>query len=96
VASSYGAAPSAVESRLDGVGADLVAARKHRDAIEVLALNAKLFPRSSSAHRRLGDAYAAAGDTRLAVRSYERSLALDPRDDASRAALARLRSKKLP
>lgn len=93
VGSSYGAAPEAIESRLDAVGADLVTARKHRDAIEVLKLNARLFPRASSAHQRLGHAYAAAGDTALAIRSYERSLAIDPRNSASRTALAALREK---
>lgn len=96
VGSSYGASPDAIESRLDGVGADLIAAKKHRDAIEVLRLNARLFPRASSAHQRLGEAYAAAGDSTLAMQSYERSLAVDPKNAASRAALARLRVQKAP
>ena len=96
VASSYGASPDAIESRLDGVGADLTAAKKHRDAIQVLELNARLFPRASSAHQRLGEAYAAAGDTTLATQSYEKSLEIDPKNAASRAALARLRASKAP
>jgi tetratricopeptide (TPR) repeat protein len=96
VGSTYGASPDAVESRLAAVGADLTEAKKHHDAIEVLALNARLFPRASSAHQRLGEAYAAAGDTTRAIGSYERSLALDPKNDASKAALARLRGKKAP
>ena len=96
VGSSYGASPDAVESRLESIGADLMSARKHRDAIEVLELNAKLFPRASSAHQRLGAAYAAAGDTGSAMRSYERSVEIDPRNDASRSALAALRGKKTP
>jgi tetratricopeptide (TPR) repeat protein len=96
VGSSYGASPAAIESRLEGVGADLTSAKKHKDAIEVLEVNARLFPRSSSAHQRLGAAYAAAGDTRLATRSYSRSLALDPNNAASKTALARLRGKQAP
>ena len=96
VASSYGASPAAIESRLDGVGADLTEAKKHRDAVEVLRLNARLFPRSSSAHQRLGDAYAAAGDVRLAMQSYARAVAIDPKNSASRAALAALRTKSAP
>ncbi len=96
VGSSYGASPDAIESRLDGVGADLTAAKKHRDAIQVLELNARLFPRSSSAHQRLGEAYAATGDTRLAMRSYARSVEIDPTNDVSKAALERLRAKKAP
>jgi tetratricopeptide (TPR) repeat protein len=96
VGSSYGASTESIESRLDAVGADLLAAKKHRDAIRVLELNAQLFPRAATAHQRLGEAYAAAGDTKRAMQSYERSLAIDPRNGASRAALARLRGKRAP
>lgn len=96
VGSSYGASPDAIESRLDGIGADLTAAKKHRDAIDVLELNARLFPRASSAHQRLGEAYAAAGDTTRAIQSYARSLAIDPKNEAIKAALAALRTKKAP
>jgi tetratricopeptide (TPR) repeat protein len=96
VGSTYGASPRAVESRLDGVGSDLSAAKKHHDAIEVLALNTRLFPRSWSAFAALGAAYAAAGDTRLAIQQYERSLAINPSNEAGRAALTKLREKKSP
>jgi len=94
VESSFGTFPGAIESRLDGVGRDLIGAKKHRDAVKVLALNAQLFPASAAAHRSLGEAYAAAGDIALAIRSYERSLAIDPRSEVSKAALARLRGKR--
>ena len=96
VGSSYGASPAAIESRLEGVGADLTAAKKHQDAIEVLALSARLFPRASSTHQRLGEAYAAAGDTTRAIQSYARSVAIDPKNEASKAALSILRAKKAP
>ena len=96
VGSSYGASPAAIESRLGGVGADLTEARKHRDAIHVLELNARLFPRAASAHQRLGEAYAAAGDIRRATESLERSLTIDPANAASKAALAQLRGRKAP
>lgn len=96
VGSSYGASPIAIESRLDRIGSDLTAAKKHGDAIGVLELNARLFPRASSAHRRLGEAYAAAGDTARAMQSHARSLAIDPKNEASKAELAALRAKKTP
>jgi len=94
VGSSYGTYPGAIESRLDGVGSDLTGAKQHRDAIGVLALTAQLFPRSAAAHRSLGAAYAAAGERKLAIQSYEKSLAIDPKNEAGRAALARLRTMK--
>ena len=94
VESTYGTFPGAIESRLDAVGSDLAAAKNHRDAIAVLALTARLFPGSAAAHRRLAEAYAAAGETRLAIQSYEKSLAIDPKSETARAALAKLRAKR--
>jgi len=96
VGSSFGTAPGAIESRLDGVGRDLSSAKKTRDAIEVLELRARLFPRSWSAFAALGEAYASAGETGLAIRSYEKSLAINPKSDAGRAALAKLRERRSP
>ena len=94
VESSFGTFPGAIEARLDGVGRDLMGAKKHRDAVRVLTLNAQLFPGSAAAHRSLGEAYAAAGEIGPAIRSYERSLAIDPRSEASKVALAKLRAKR--
>jgi tetratricopeptide (TPR) repeat protein len=96
VASTYGASPRAVEGRLDGVGSDLSAANEHHDAIEVLQLSTRLFPRSSSAYAALGAAYASAGDTTGARRQYEKALAIDPQNERARAALAKLREKRAP
>jgi tetratricopeptide (TPR) repeat protein len=93
VGSSYGASPRAVEGRLGAIGTDLSAAKNHRDAIEVLRLDTRLFPRSSSAYAALGAAYAAAGDTRLARQQYEKALAIDPRNEAARAALGKRRER---
>jgi len=94
VGSSYGTSPRVIDTRLTGIGSDLSAAKKHRDAIEVLELNARLFPMSSSAHAALGAAYAAAGETKRAMQQYERSLTIDPKNEAGRAALAKLRAHK--
>lgn len=92
VGSTYGPSPRAVESRLESVGSDLAAAR-NGDAIEVLALSARLFPRSASAYTALGAAHAAAGNTRLARQQYQTALAIDPRNEGARAALAKLRDR---
>jgi len=94
VESSFGTFPGAVENRLHAVGHDLTGAKNHRDAIRVLALNAELFPGSAAAHLGLGDAYAAAGDTALAIRSYEKALAINPKSEAAKEALAKLRQKR--
>ena len=94
VESSFGTFPGAIEARLDGVARDLLGAKQLRDAVKVLALSAELFPNSAAAHRSLGEAYAAAGDIALAIKSYERSLAIDPGSKASKAALASLKEKR--
>lgn len=49
-------------------------------AILVFELNVEMFPESGNARDSLGEAYAAAGRTADAVRSYERALALDPKN----------------
>jgi tetratricopeptide (TPR) repeat protein len=96
VSSTYGTEPRAVEGRLDQLGRDLSAAKKHHDALEVLKLSAQLFPASPRVHQSLGEAYAAAGETGLAIRSFEKSIAIDPKNEAGRAALAKLRERKSP
>jgi tetratricopeptide (TPR) repeat protein len=96
VGSSFGASPRAIETRLAGVGSDLSAAKNHRDAIDVLELNARLFPSSPGAHVALAEAYAAAGDVGLARQHYEKVLTIDPKNEAARKALAKLRESKSP
>ena len=90
VGSSYAASPRATETRLSAIGSDLSAAKNSRDAIEVLALNARLFPSSPDAHATLAAAYAAAGDVKLAKEHYQKVLAIDPKNEAARKALAML------
>lgn len=90
VQSSFGASPRAVEGRLAGIGNDLTAAKNSRDAIEVLELNARLFPASADAHASLAAAYAAAGDAARAKQHYEKVLAVDPKNEAARKALTKL------
>jgi tetratricopeptide (TPR) repeat protein len=94
VGSSFGTFPGAIENRLNSIGNDLIAAKNHRDAISVLALNAQLFPGSAAAYHSLGAAYAAAGETKLAIQSYEKSLAINPKNEAGKVALAKLREKR--
>ena len=96
VGSSYGAEARAVEDRLAGVADALSTAKKYQDAAEVLELSAKLSPSSPRVYSRLGQTYAAAGDAKRAIRSYEKAIAIDPKIDAARAALAKLRDGKSP
>jgi tetratricopeptide (TPR) repeat protein len=90
VGSSFGASPRAVEARLAGVGSDLSAAKSAHEAIQVLELNAQLFPRSSDALTALAEAYAAADDRYFAKQYYQKALAIDPKNAAAQRGLAKL------
>jgi cytochrome c-type biogenesis protein CcmH/NrfG len=54
----------------------------------VFELNVAAYPRSANAHDSLGEAYLRAGRRAEAIRSYRRSVALDP---GNRNAVAKLR-----
>jgi hypothetical protein len=60
------------------------------EALGVLELNVALHPGSSSAHDSLGEAYAGRGRTDEAIRSFRKSLELDPENANAKAALERL------
>jgi tetratricopeptide (TPR) repeat protein len=94
VESSFGTFPGAIANRLNSIGNDLIAAKNLRDAIRVLSLTAQLFPGSAAAYHSLGAAYAAADETKLAIQSYEKSLAINPKNEAGKVALAKLREKR--
>jgi len=59
-------------------GYELLGQGKVREAVDVFRLNVYLYPESANTYDSLGDAYILAGDTELAIKSYEKSLALDP------------------
>ena len=88
---SFGSTPRAIENQLNATGYNLLAAKRVNDAIEVLKLNVKLFPSSFNTYDSLGEAYAAAGDTKLAIANYQRSVELNPKNENGKAALAKLR-----
>ena len=94
--SSYGSSASAVEQRLGNLASDLSDAKNHHAALEILKLSTQLYPGSTRTYRLLGNAYAATGDTTHAIKSYEKSLALNPKNDLSRVALEKLRGGKSP
>jgi Flp pilus assembly protein TadD len=68
------------ESELDEFGFALIRMDRLTDAIDMLALNAEMFPNSSDAYDSLADAYQQHGDVQLAVQNYRKALELNPRD----------------
>jgi tetratricopeptide (TPR) repeat protein len=91
---SFGTTATAVEAQLNTAGYNLLGTKKANDAVEVFKLNVKLFPNSWNVYDSLGEAYAAAGDTKLAIENYEKSLALNPKNETGKEALAKLKGNK--
>jgi len=83
--------PSAVENQFNNTGYAYLAAKKNKEAIEVFKLNVTLFPDSWNVYDSLGEAYAAEGNKDLAIKNYERSIELNPKNDAGKEILKKLK-----
>jgi tetratricopeptide (TPR) repeat protein len=81
------------EQSINSAGYGLMEDGKLQEAIELLKTNVRLFPDSWNTYDSLGEAYAKAGDTALAIQNYEKSLQLNPKNELGKAALEKLRGK---
>ena len=86
--------PEAIENDLNTTGYKLLNTKKLNDAIEVFKLNVKLFPNAWNTYDSLGEAYALAGNKKLAIENYEKSIKLNPKSESGPTALAKLKEKK--
>jgi len=59
-------------------GYELLAEGKVNEAIALFRLNVYMYPKSSNVYDSLGEAYMTAGNAKLAIENYEKSLELDP------------------
>ncbi len=66
------------ESELISLGYRLLQMKRVKDAIAIFRLNVEINPQSSNAFDSLGEAYLSDGDKELAIKSYRRSVELDP------------------
>ncbi len=62
-------------------GYGLLAEGKVAEAVALFRLNVYMYPKSANAYDSLGEAYMAAGNTKLAIENYEKSLKLDPNNE---------------
>lgn len=81
------------ESQLNIVGYNLLQVGKTKDAIEIFKLNVEQFPDSYNVYDSLAEGYMTNGDTKLAIKNYEKSLKLNPKNDNARKMLEELRQK---
>jgi tetratricopeptide (TPR) repeat protein len=78
------------ENELNDLGYKLIKDRLFEEAIVIFELNVAEHPSSSNGYDSLGEAYMLAGKRELAVRSYRKSLALDPSNTNARIMLEKL------
>jgi hypothetical protein len=79
------------EDRMNRIGLDLLRMNKVSDAIEILKQNVNDHPQSFNVYDSLGEAYAASGDKELAIKNYEISVKINPRNKDGIEALKRLK-----
>lgn len=82
------------EPVLDRLGYDLLRNKKVQEAIEILKLNVEMFPTSSNVYDSFGEAYMVNGDKELAIKNYEKSLELNPKNTNAVDMLKKLRGNK--
>jgi CubicO group peptidase (beta-lactamase class C family) len=73
-------ADKANEAMLNQLGYTLLNCGQTQDAIAVFQRNVQDYPQSSNVYDSLGEAYMKAGQNNLAVRNYEKSVELDPKN----------------
>jgi dipeptidyl aminopeptidase/acylaminoacyl peptidase len=82
------------ENGISGAADDRIQKKRIADGLALQMLATTMFPKSSRAFSRLGDAQRAAGDSTAALTSYRKSLELNPRStDAERNAAAAVEKK---
>lgn len=81
------------ESQLNILGYKLLQAGKNKEAIEIFKLNVEQYPKAFNVYDSLGEGYMINGDTKLAIKNYEKSLKLNPDNDNARQMIEKMNSK---
>ncbi len=81
------------EMQLTLIGAELMQSKKMKEAIAIIKLNTKEYPKSWRGFNNLGDIYIADGNERLAIEAYEKALEINPNNNAGVEKLKKLKSR---
>jgi tetratricopeptide (TPR) repeat protein len=90
---SYKNTDRSIENNLNITGYQLMARNKLKEAIEVLQLDARLFPGSANVFDSLGEAYMKSGQKSLAIQNYDKSLKLNPKNKNAVEMLKKLKGR---
>jgi hypothetical protein len=80
------------EIEMNRLGYRMLSANRVDDAIVVFELNTELYPSSWNAWDSLAEGHMTAGHRDLAIKFYEKSLELNPKNEGGRTALEKLRA----
>ena len=80
------------EAALNTLGYRFLRLKNMDAAIAVLKLVVEEYPKSANAYDSLGEAYATAGQKQLAIETYEKALAIDPKFPSAIKALEKLKA----
>jgi CubicO group peptidase (beta-lactamase class C family) len=82
------------ERELNNLGYQLLQDKKVDEAIEIFKLNVEAFPKAANAYDSLGEAYMTKGNKELAVKNYNKSLKLNPKNKNAVEKIKELEGKK--
>jgi len=88
--------PAAVDLAINSAGYLLLGQERAERALTVFELNTRLHPGSANAWDSLGEAHMNLGHDDEAIRCYEKSLELNPRNDNARGMIERIRGGAHP
>jgi CubicO group peptidase (beta-lactamase class C family) len=78
---------------LNSFGYELIREKMYKESIAVFRINIELFPNDANAYDSLGEAYMLNGDRELAIKSYEKTLEMNPKNPNAVEQLKKLKEK---
>jgi CubicO group peptidase (beta-lactamase class C family) len=81
------------EAQLNSLGYQLINMNRLSDAIEILKLNVEVYPQAYNTYDSLAEAYMKSGNKELAIKNYEKSLELNPKNSNAVEKIKELKTK---
>ena len=81
------------EYALNSIGYEFMGKKQYDKAIKIFKLNVEAFPEAFNVYDSLGEAYMENGDKEMAIKNYEKSIALNPDNENGKKMLEKLKSK---
>jgi len=82
------------ENTINEIGFIFIGKKDYKRAIEIFKINVENYPKSYNVYDRLAEAYRLYGDKNRAVKNYEKSLKINPKNENAKRRLRELKKKK--